>query len=82
MSDKYEKNAAQILLRYSIDRGLIVIPKSINRDRIRTNAEIFDFSLTSEEMENLEKLNCDFRVVSVGGNRNHKYYPFRENYAE
>ena len=60
----------------------IVIPKSINADRIRTNAQIFDFSLTSEEMENLEKLNCDFRVVSVGGNRNHKYYPFRENYAE
>ena len=65
-----------------MDRNLIVIPKSINPDRIRENSEIFDFELTAEEINRLNELNINFRVVSVGGNKHHKYFPFTENYSE
>ncbi len=47
---KYGKTAAQIALRWNIERGVIVIPKSTHEERIRENLNIWDFSLTQEEM--------------------------------
>jgi len=82
LSEKYGKTPAQILIRHALDRGLIVIPKSVTPERIKSNAEIFDFRLSEAEVEKLNGLNCDFRVVSVGANRNHKYYPFNAEYTE
>ena len=45
-----------MLLRWGIQRGLIVIPKSSDRERIRENARIFDFSLSDEQMAALDAL--------------------------
>lgn len=47
---KYGKSAAQVALRYLIQRGVIVIPKSTHIERMRQNMEVFDFALTDEDM--------------------------------
>ena len=53
---KYGKTPAQVLLRYQIENGVIVIPKSIHENRIKENIDIFDFSLTNEEIAELAAL--------------------------
>ena len=60
ISEKYKKSPAQILLRYSIQRGLAVIPSSSNSRRIKENIDIFNFNLTPDE----EKM---LRNVDQGG---------------
>ncbi|KAL8640598.1 MAG: hypothetical protein Q9226_008730 [Calogaya cf. arnoldii] len=53
--DKYEgKTAAQILLRWSLQKGFVPLPKSVTLSRIEENANIFDFRLTDEDMKSLE----------------------------
>lgn len=56
MGQRYEKSWGQILLRYQIQRGVVVIPKSHNRDNQIANLDIFDFTLTEDEMTQIEKL--------------------------
>ena len=50
------RTAAQVLLRWCLQRGLVVIPKSSHRDRIAENAAVFDFTLPAEQMEQLDEL--------------------------
>ena len=50
IADRFEKTPAQVLLRWAIDRGDVVFPKSMSRARLAENAEIFDFSLTAEDV--------------------------------
>lgn len=47
---RYHKTAAQVMLRWNIQRGIVVIPKSTHLERMKENFEVFDFVLTSEEM--------------------------------
>ena len=58
---KYGKSNAQIILRWHIQAGNIVIPGSRNPQHIRENFDIFDFELTEEEMEQIAALNKDTR---------------------
>ncbi|NLU39820.1 MAG: aldo/keto reductase [Bacteroidales bacterium] len=58
---KYDKNAAQVVLRWDLQRGVLTIPKSASRAHIKTNAEIFDFQLTEEEMSQINSLDCNLR---------------------
>lgn len=62
IAKKYSKNTAQILIRWGLQHGLILIPKSSNADRIKQNGEVFDFSISSEDMESLDALNQDLRI--------------------
>jgi diketogulonate reductase-like aldo/keto reductase len=48
------KTSAQVLIRWSLQRGFIVIPKSARKDRIESNAQVFDFALTDDEMRQLD----------------------------
>lgn len=57
------KTPAQILLRWGIQRGTVVIPKSISLERIKENSQIFDFSLTQAEMDQLSSLPIHHRYV-------------------
>ncbi|OXM85975.1 aldo/keto reductase [Paenibacillus rigui] len=57
----HEKSAAQVILRWHLQRGIIVIPKSSNPQRIKENSEIFDFELTEKEMETIDRLNTGKR---------------------
>ena len=53
---KYGKSAAQTALRFLIQSGVVVIPKSTHRERMQENFDIFDFSLTADDMAKIEEL--------------------------
>ncbi|KAK3380496.1 NADP-dependent oxidoreductase domain-containing protein [Lasiosphaeria ovina] len=54
LADKYNKSEAQVLIRWSLQKGFIPLPKSVTPDRIRSNADVYDFALTPEEVAGLE----------------------------
>ncbi len=56
------KSTAQILIRWALQHGLVVIPKSANRRRIFEDADIFDFEITAEDMELLDRFNETLRT--------------------
>lgn len=62
LAKKYEKTPAQLIIRWNIERNVIVIPKSVHRERIFQNLDVFDFTLTREDMEAIESLNQNLRV--------------------
>jgi len=53
---KYSKTPAQLILRYNLQKGIVAIPKSVNKERILSNAEIFDFELSTDDMNYLDSL--------------------------
>ncbi|KAF0996218.1 aldo/keto reductase [Geobacillus sp. TFV-3] len=59
---KYGKTPAQVVLRWDLQHGVVTIPKSVTPARIKENADIFDFSLTDEEMKLIDALNLNKRV--------------------
>ena len=63
LAKKYGKTSAQVLIRWSLQHGLIVIPKSVHEERIRQNSEVFDFQLELEDMKLLDSLNENLRTV-------------------
>ncbi|CAO3678042.1 unnamed protein product [Umbelopsis ramanniana] len=56
IAQKYGKQPAQILIRWSLQRGLIPLPKSVNKQRITDNSNVFDFEISAEDMEALTKM--------------------------
>lgn len=56
MADKYKKSAAQILVRYALQKGWVPLPKSGNEERIKQNADVFDFALSEEDMKTMDGL--------------------------
>lgn len=59
---KYNKSVAQIIIRWDLQNGIITIPKSIKEHRIIQNADVFDFTLKDNEMEQISGLNENLRV--------------------
>ncbi len=59
---EYGKTAAQVLLRWHLQRGVIIIPKSSHAARIRENADVFDFGLSAEQMNRIDALNENFTL--------------------
>ena len=62
---KYGKTPAQIGLRWIIQKGVAVIPKSAREERIISNGEIFDFVLEDEDMDAIDQLNKNYRSASL-----------------
>ena len=54
---KYNKSAAQVALRWLTQRGIVAIPKSTHKERIAQNIDIFDFTLTDDDMAQIGKMN-------------------------
>lgn len=54
LSEKYGKTPAQILLRWSLQKGFVPLPKSVTPSRIKENAELYDFALTASEVDELQ----------------------------
>lgn len=59
IGEKYGKTPAQVILRFNVQRGIVVIPKSSRKERIKENINIFDFSLTEDEMNRIRTLDED-----------------------
>lgn len=53
---KYGKSSAQIMIRWHLQRGIVVIPKSVHADRMKENFDVFDFELSAEDMEQIAAL--------------------------
>lgn len=58
----HSKSVAQVMIRWALQHGLIVIPKSSHKQRIKENFDVFDFSLSQEEMSKLDALNENYRT--------------------
>ncbi len=56
IGEKYGKSAAQTALRWNIQRGVMVIPKSTHKDRMEQNMDIWDFTLSGEDMKEIAGL--------------------------
>lgn len=56
IGEKYGKSAAQVALRWNVQRGVVVIPKSVHKDRMEQNMNIWDFELSKEDMNEIAKL--------------------------
>ncbi|MEC0136202.1 aldo/keto reductase [Paenibacillus macerans] len=75
IAGRHQKSVAQVTLRWHLQRGIIVIPKSSNPQRIRENSEIFDFELTGEDMERIAGLDTGKRyAISPTGYIIHPLY--------
>ncbi|MEK5404624.1 aldo/keto reductase [Paenibacillus sp. FSL W8-0439] len=62
IANKYGKSVAQVILRWDVQQGVVTIPKSTKAHRIVENADIFDFELTREDMDQIQALNANLRV--------------------
>lgn len=62
LAQKHKKSPAQIILRWDYQRGVVAIPKSSNKERLKQNLDIFDFSLSDEDMKQISSLNKDQRL--------------------
>ncbi|XP_013773691.1 1,5-anhydro-D-fructose reductase-like [Limulus polyphemus] len=76
IAEKHQKTAAQILLRWLIQRGIIVIPKSSNPNRIKQNFEVFDFNLSEEDVNQINGLDRNHRLFEYSGVEEHPNNPF------
>ena len=65
LGKKYKKTNVQIILRWHIQRGNVVFPKSTNPKHIKENSEIFDYNLTKEEMDEINKMGKTKRFFTM-----------------
>uniref|UniRef100_A0A8C6PWL4 Zgc:56622 n=1 Tax=Nothobranchius furzeri TaxID=105023 RepID=A0A8C6PWL4_NOTFU len=73
---KHGKSPAQVLLRYHVQQGIAVIPKSDKPHHILENTKIFDFSLSDEDMNTLRSLDRRWKACVIDEIKTHPYYPF------
>lgn len=76
VAEKYKKSPAQIILRWNVQRGLIVIPKTVSKSRLVENMSIFDFQLEKADMDTVNGIHCNGRGCSLEWVKDHKYWPF------
>lgn len=70
MGIKYGKTPVQITLRWELQKQIVTIPKSVKADRIKSNANVFDFELTEEDMAKIDRLDKHQRVGADPDNFN------------
>nr|XP_039254097.1 1,5-anhydro-D-fructose reductase-like [Styela clava] len=78
LAEKYKKSVGQVIIRYLVNRGTSVIPKSVNPRRIQENFEIFDFSLEDLDLVKIKELDRHLRIMPCKDSffETHKYFPF------
>ena len=62
IAQRYTRTPAQIMIRWSLQHGLIVIPKSVKQERITENSRVFDFTISGDDMKRLDELNEGLRT--------------------
>ncbi|CAH2062483.1 unnamed protein product, partial [Iphiclides podalirius] len=79
IAQRLGKTVAQVLIRYQVDRGNVVIPKSVNRSRIESNFRVLDFQLSDEELRLIDSFDRNGRFVPMTASLGHKYHPFEND---
>ncbi|CAH1783617.1 unnamed protein product [Owenia fusiformis] len=77
ISAKYGKSVAQVILKWNIQRGVGVIPKSVTPSRIKENLEVFDFKISDADMATISSFNKDFRGCLIDWVKDHPLWPFK-----
>lgn len=77
VAKKHKRTPAQVLLRYHVQQGIAVIPKSMKPHHILENTKIFDFSLDEEDMNALRFLNRGWKSCVITQLESHPFYPFK-----
>ncbi|VDK24473.1 unnamed protein product [Taenia asiatica] len=80
IANNHKKTPAQVLLRHGLQRGIVVLIKSVTPERIKSNFDVFDFELTDSEMEKLNKTGSNKRYFLFSALQNHPEYPFHDEY--
>lgn len=62
IADKHHKSVAQVILRWDIQRDVLLVVKSVHPDRMKSNADVFDFTLDKADMDKINQMNQDLRV--------------------
>jgi diketogulonate reductase-like aldo/keto reductase len=62
IAKKYGKNPVQVTLRWELQKGIVTIPKSVKKERIAENGNLFDFELTKDEIEKIDALDRNKRT--------------------
>ncbi|MGW7927379.1 aldo/keto reductase [Staphylococcus xylosus] len=62
VANEVDKSPAQVIIRWNVEHGVVVIPKSVTPSRIEENINVFDFALTAEQIEKLDNLNEERRI--------------------
>lgn len=81
IASSHNKTPAQILLRYLLEIGVSTIPKSTNENRLKSNIDLFDFELTTQDRENLASLDANIRICDFAflkGIERHQEFPFQQ----
>ena len=63
IGERYGKTAAQVVLRWNVQRGVVILPKSTKPERMAQNMDILDFTMTDEEMEQISALSLDHSEI-------------------
>jgi len=63
IAEKYAKTPAQLMIRWTLQKGMIVIPKSVRKERIIENADVFDFEISATDMAALAGMDEDFQTI-------------------
>jgi diketogulonate reductase-like aldo/keto reductase len=79
LASKYDKTAAQVILRWHLQHDIVVIPKSVHAERIAENAGVFDFELTSDEVQQIDGLDTGVRAGSDPATFTKNSYPIDIN---
>ncbi|XP_067946660.1 aldo-keto reductase family 1 member B1-like [Watersipora subatra] len=76
LAEKYKKTRAQVLLRHLLQKGYVVLPKSVTETRLAENIDVYDFTIADDDVAKLDTLNRDLRVYSEPIAVKNPYYPF------
>lgn len=82
LAKKYNKSNAQIVLKWHIQMGFIVIPGSKNVEHIKQNIDIFDFNLTDDEMKEISKINKNIRYYYSSIDKLNQYAQIKPEYEK
>jgi len=80
IAQRVQRTTAQVVLRYLLQRDLIVLTRSSSAARMKENIQVYDFELLDDDMAQINSLNKNFRAYKLEWWEHSQYWPFHEDY--